>query len=153
PYTICEAFLIDLSVANPSVDDLKLFFAGSRGAEVTGACFTPDAQTIFINNQHPEDNATNDPRYAKSATIALRLNTTTAINDVLAGKGQGLNVHPNPSEGRVTFNKSTTGALFHYNGTFIKNISNATEMDFSDLNAGVYFFKSTDNEVTKIILK
>lgn len=153
PYVISEAFLIDLSITNPTVDDLKLFFAGSRAAEVTGACFTPDAQTIFLNNQHPEDNATNDPMYARTATIALRLNTTTAIDDILSDKVSGLSAHPNPSEGKVSFGKNVTGSLFHSNGTFIKNIHNVSEIDLGDLRSGVYFFKSTENEISKIILK
>lgn len=153
PYTICEAFLIDLSITNPTVDDLKLFFAGSRGAEVTGACFTPDAQTIFINNQHPEDATTNDPLYSKSATIALRVNSTLAIEDMLNDKNNGMNAYPNPTEGNVSFEKVVSGSLFTANGVFVKNITNASTINLSELNAGVYYFKSTNNEVSKILLK
>jgi secreted PhoX family phosphatase len=37
----------------------RLFFACPRGAEATGACFTPDGKTMFLSVQHPgEDSAT-----------------------------------------------------------------------------------------------
>ncbi|HWS75470.1 MAG TPA: alkaline phosphatase PhoX, partial [Quisquiliibacterium sp.] len=29
------------------------FLTGPRGAEITGACMTPDARTMFVNVQHP----------------------------------------------------------------------------------------------------
>jgi len=153
PYAICEAFLIDLSITNPKVDDLKLFFATSRGAEVTGAIFTPDAQTIFLANQHPEDATSNDPMYAKSAALALTVNTTTAIEDILDGKVSGLSAFPNPTSGLVTFPKVVSGSLFTTSGVFIKNLNNSTELNLSELNSGVYYFKSTNNEVSKIVVK
>lgn len=33
----------------------KLFFSGPLGCEVTGPCFTPDGQTVFVSIQHPGD--------------------------------------------------------------------------------------------------
>ena len=153
PYPMCEAFLMDLSIANPTVDDLKLFFTTSRGAEVTGAVFSPDGSTIFLQNQHPEEDKTNNPMYAKSATIALTANTATAIDDILSGKISGISIFPNPTQGMVTFNKVVSGSLFNGNGVFIKNIHNTTTLDMTDLNSCVYYFKSTTNEVSKIIVK
>ena len=45
--------------ANPYVDDdegvpeIRRFFTGVRGAEVTGVVTTPDQRTMFVNIQHP----------------------------------------------------------------------------------------------------
>ena len=33
--------------------DLRRFFVGPNGCEVTGIAFTPDNKSIFINIQHP----------------------------------------------------------------------------------------------------
>lgn len=68
-YNICEVFYLDLALANPSVDDLKLFANGSRNAETTGGVFTPDGSTYFVNNQHPS--SSNPAPWNKSATIAM----------------------------------------------------------------------------------
>ena len=50
--------------ANPYVDDadgvpeLKRFFTGVVGGEVTGVVTTPDQRTMFVNIQHPGESAT-----------------------------------------------------------------------------------------------
>jgi uncharacterized protein len=51
--TICEAFLLDLTLQNPTVNDLRPFIAGAADGELTGSVSTPDGKTIFINSQHP----------------------------------------------------------------------------------------------------
>lgn len=35
--------------------DLRRFFVGPNGSEVTGVTFTPDNKTVFVNIQHPEN--------------------------------------------------------------------------------------------------
>ncbi len=50
--------------------ELRRFFVGPNGCEVTGLAFTPDNRTMFVNIQHPE----NWP-YADDATIAAPAGT------------------------------------------------------------------------------
>ncbi len=40
-------------VANPETGEIKRFFTGVPGCEVTGVVSTPDAKTLFVNLQHP----------------------------------------------------------------------------------------------------
>lgn len=47
--------------------DLRRFFVGPNGAEVTGVAFTPDNTSIFLNIQHPG----NWPAYGSNDATAL----------------------------------------------------------------------------------
>ena len=40
-------------VANPATGEIKRFFVGPVGCEVTGVITTPDRRTMFVNIQHP----------------------------------------------------------------------------------------------------
>lgn len=42
--------------AKPTEANLKRFFVGPKGCEVTGITLTPDFKTLFINIQHPGEN-------------------------------------------------------------------------------------------------
>jgi secreted PhoX family phosphatase len=42
-----------LLVADPRRGALRRFLVGPRGCELSGACFTPDGRTLFVNVQHP----------------------------------------------------------------------------------------------------
>ena len=66
---INEVYWLDLSVPNPTVDDLALFLIGPSGCETTGSVFTPDYSTYFVDIQHPS--SSNPTPFNKSATIAL----------------------------------------------------------------------------------
>ncbi|MFZ5567257.1 MAG: PhoX family protein [Pseudomonadota bacterium] len=39
--------------ADPATGEIRRFFTGPRGCEITGATATPDGRTLFINVQHP----------------------------------------------------------------------------------------------------
>ena len=45
-------------VADPTTGDLRRFLVGPKGCEITGWTMTPDARTLFVNIQHPGENAT-----------------------------------------------------------------------------------------------
>ncbi|MDK8463663.1 PhoX family phosphatase [Marinobacter sp. SS13-12] len=42
--------------ANPVTREIKRFFVGPVGCEVTGVVSTPDVKTMFVNIQHPDGN-------------------------------------------------------------------------------------------------
>jgi len=44
--------------ANTRTGEIKRFFTGPTGCEVTGVVNTPDNRTMFVNIQHPEDGST-----------------------------------------------------------------------------------------------
>jgi len=42
-----------LLCCHPGTGEVRRFLTGPAGSEVTGAAFTPDARTLFVNVQHP----------------------------------------------------------------------------------------------------
>ena len=68
---ICEAYLLDIAVENPDIDDLVRFYAGPHGAELTGGNGTPDGKSILIDIQHPA---------SETAPYTSENGVTTALN-------------------------------------------------------------------------
>lgn len=70
--------------ADPQTGDIRRFLVGPKGCEVTGWTMTRDQRTLFVNIQHPGENATDPasptsqsswPRIGhrpRSATVAIR---------------------------------------------------------------------------------
>ena len=64
-----EIYFLEMSIANPTLDDLQRFMAAPRGCETTGGKFTPDGKTFFVSIQHPDKN--NTPPFDKTVVIAV----------------------------------------------------------------------------------
>jgi secreted PhoX family phosphatase len=64
-----EMFLLDLSIENPTIDDLFRFAVGPNRAELTGAMMSPDKSTLFFNVMHPI--YSNGAPYDRSVTVAV----------------------------------------------------------------------------------
>ncbi|MFO7529139.1 MAG: DUF839 domain-containing protein [Marinobacter sp.] len=60
--------------ANPETREIKRFFVGPVGCEVTGVVTTPDVKTMFVNIQHPDGNwpDSSDPRPRDATVIVTR---------------------------------------------------------------------------------
>lgn len=63
-----EIYFLDLSIENPTVDDLMRFCVAPRGSETTGVIFLPDGSMV-MNIQHPK--ASNEGVFTKSTTIVV----------------------------------------------------------------------------------
>lgn len=64
-----EIWWLDMSIKNPTINDLKRFLIGPVGCETTGGRFTPDGNTYFVNIQHPD--MENAFPFNNSVTIAI----------------------------------------------------------------------------------
>ncbi len=73
--------------ANPYVTDeagapeIRRFFTGVPGSEVTGVITTPDQKTMFVNIQHPGDGATSTWPHTDSITTTPRSATVIVTKD------------------------------------------------------------------------
>lgn len=64
-----EVFFLDLSIENPTPDDVKRFANAPMGAEMSGGVMSPDGSTLFINVMHPH--SSNGNPYNRSMTVAI----------------------------------------------------------------------------------
>lgn len=150
---VCELYLLDMDIANPTIDDLVRISATPLGAEITGAIMTFDGKTLLANSQHPA--TTNEGVYKNSLTYAITgwNNLVTAINEPEFNADGGFQVWPNPVSRELTFNTVTDVALFDMNGKLIRVIRNSQTADMSDITPGMYFLKNAAGETVKIIVQ
>jgi secreted PhoX family phosphatase len=64
-----EVYFLDMSIENPTVNDLMRFAVAPFGSETTGVIFTPDGKTMIMNIQHPS--VSNPEPFNKSCTIII----------------------------------------------------------------------------------
>ena len=151
---ICEVYLLDMNIANPTVDDLIRISVTPAGAEATGAVMSPDGKTMLTNSQHPS--SSNPGVYANSLTYAI-----TGWNNLLVSIKDQPNftdekkfqVWPNPVAREIQFNEVTDAAIFDMNGKLVRVFRNTQIANVSDLDAGIYFVKNADGEVVKLIVQ
>lgn len=150
----CEVYLLDLSIENPTIDDLIRLTAVPRGAEVTGAIQTSDGKSLLLNSQHPSVN--NPFPFNHSLTFALHgfdKLTITDLQDPNFEPTQELLVYPNPTRRAVFFNRTVDVAVYDANGKRIRVERNVSELNVSDLATGMYFIRTSEGETKKLIIQ
>ncbi len=164
---ICEVYALNLSVPNPTVNDLKRFAVFPRGSEATGGYFTPDYNTFFINVQHP--NTSNAPPFYRSITVAIKgFSALTGVEGQggLTPKEFSLNQnYPNPFNPSTTIKFSvpkdgnTAIKVYDVKGQLVKTLVNqriivgnySVDFNAAELSSGVYFYslEAQDYKETK----
>lgn len=151
----CEAFLLNLNVANPTINDLTRISVVPQGAEITGATFTPDGKTILINVQHPS--STNPFPYNHSLTYAIT-GWDKVIYDVVSvpqvdGSEEGFSIYPNPAFRELRFNTTTDIALYDVTGKRILVKRNVNSINVEHLEPGNYFIQNAGGETRKLVIQ
>ncbi len=151
---MCELYLLNLSITEPAIDDLIRLMIVPTGAEVTGARFLPDGNTLLVNAQHPNGN--NPYPFNHSLTMAVtgfkNFNITDLQNYTLPS-GEALQLYPNPATRLVQFNKRVDVALFNSTGKRIKVVRNTNQLPVNELQAGVYYIQTEDKEIKKLVIQ
>ncbi|MBU2874950.1 PhoX family protein [Marinobacter salexigens] len=67
--------------ANPATRDIRRFFVGPQGCEVTGVVTTPDVKTMFVNIQHPAKDWPfgNEGDHPRDATVIVTRNDNGVV--------------------------------------------------------------------------
>lgn len=154
---MCEMYILDMEVENPTVDDLIRLTQTPRGAEITGACATADGKSVLVNSQHPD--ASNPFPYNNSLTFAITgFDDSGAIGTLSAPDFDGTPdnafvIYPNPTERIVYFNKVTDVALYNILGQRVKVYRNVKSIDISGLANGTYLLKNKEGDARKLIIE
>ncbi|OSZ79382.1 hypothetical protein CAP35_14310 [Chitinophagaceae bacterium IBVUCB1] len=151
--TVCEAYLVDMSIPAPTINDLQRLTACSPGAEITGG-MQIDYETILFNAQHP--NTSNVAPYNNSLTYAITgFDTTKPVTSVmpLEVKSKNFTIYPNPVSRELHISQPMDVAIYNMNGQRLKVLRNVQKVDVSDMAAGVYFIRSADGETLKFIVE
>lgn len=148
----CEMYILDMSTANPTLNDLVRIAQTPVGAEITGARATPDGKTLLFNSQHPSSD--NPFPYNNSLTIALTgWDRSTVGLTELSQEQSSFNVYPNPTSRIVYFTETMDVALYDTFGKLIRVERNADHLDIIDLKAGTYYLKNNAGETKKLIVQ
>ena len=158
---LCELYLLDLDINNPTIDDLIRVTAVPAGAEITGAMPTPDGKSLLVNSQHPS--SANPFPYNHSLTFAIhgfdQLDTDNLAQDnpfealqfdAEVENDESFSVFPNPTTRIVYMNQTTDVAVYNNNGQRLKVYRNTNELDVSNFAPGVYYLQNAAGETLKL---
>jgi hypothetical protein len=149
----CEMFILDMEISNPGVDDLVRISHAAWGAEITGACATPDGKTILANSQHPA--TSNTYPYNHSLTFALTGFDKAPLSFFRQPEFDGteLQVFPNPASKIVYLSEVTDLAIYDITGKRIAVHRQVNQIDIEQYQAGTYLIKFEDGSTKSLIIK
>ena len=153
---MCEMYILDMDVANPTVDDLIRLTQTPRGAEITGACATADGKSVLVNSQHPD--GANPFPYNNSLTIAITgFDDPTALATLSSREfnfdSNKFGIYPNPTERILYLSETTDCALYDITGKRIGVYRNTKSIDISGIQTGTYLLKTSEGITKKVIIK
>lgn len=149
--SVCELYLLDLDIKGPEINDLIRVSVAPKGAEITGACATPDGKTLLVNAQHP---STNNPfPYNYSLTYAITGWDTDITASLTTPVKQDWSMYPNPVSRVLNLSTEMDVALYNLQGQRLMVYRNVKTIDVSDLTPGTYIIKTNKGETKKLIIE
>jgi secreted PhoX family phosphatase len=149
---VCETYLLDMNVSNPSLADLVRITACPPGAEITGA-IAIDSKTMLINSQHPA--VTNTPPYNNSLTYAISGwdGTPALSNDKFFDGTATFTVYPNPTARELHLSRRMDVAIYDALGKRMRVERDVELVNVSDFTPGVYFIRNTEGETLRFVVE
>jgi hypothetical protein len=150
--TTCEVYLLDMAIANPTLNDLVRIVATPRGAEVTGAIATPDGKSLLINSQHPSTSIAFPYNNSLTFVITGWDQVATSLERDLDGQ-TGFKMYPNPVSRFLQFEKPMDVALYDATGKRVLVARNTTVVDVQDLAPGAYVVMNGEGQSKTLIIE
>jgi hypothetical protein len=149
--TTCETYLLDMSILNPTFNDLVRLTACAPGAEITGAVMI-NGNTMLLNSQHPS--SSNNAPFNNSLTYAISGFNSSSVG-MLTNKmlDNEFGIYPNPTSRELNLNKTQDIAIYDISGKRIRVARDVISVDVSELNSGVYFIQNQDGKTIKFIIE
>lgn len=150
--TICEAYLLDMSIPNPTYNDVIRVAACAPGAEITGT-IALDSKTMLLNSQHPA--TTNTYPYNHSLTYAISGwdGLPTALNEIKKAGTATFSVYPNPVARELNLDKVMDVAIYNMAGQRLKVYRDVKSVDVTDLSSGTYIIMNDKGESLKFVVE
>jgi secreted PhoX family phosphatase len=150
--TICESYLLDMAIPNPTFNDLVRFTACAPGAEITGA-IALDSKTMLINSQHPAPS--NMYPYNNSLTYAISGwdGLPTALSEIKKAGTATFSVYPNPVARELNLDKAMDVAIYNMAGQRLKVYRDVKSVDVTDLASGTYIIMNDKGESLKFVVE
>lgn len=147
----CELFLLDMSITNPTISDLKRISVVPQGAEVTGACPTPDGKTLLVNSQHPS--SANPFPYNYSLTYAITGwdEAVTSLFETPELDADKFQMWPNPASRQLFLSDRSDLAIYNAQGQRMRVYRGVKEIDLNGFAKGSYIIR-TDKGITKKLI-
>ena len=149
----CEMYLLDMTIQNPTLNDLVRIAQTPVGAEITGIRATPDGKTLFFNSQHPS--SANPFPYNNSLTVALT--GWDKMDDVglemQEAQSNGFNVYPNPTSRYIYLDEAMDIAIYNSQGKLIRVERDTKMIDIMGVNPGTYYIKNEMGQTKKLIIQ
>lgn len=153
--TINELYWLDLSIADPQPDDLRRMLVGPAGAEITGARFTPDGRTMFVNIQHPS--TSNASPYNRSYTLAVwgyeAPPAGLAFDPPAFGRSDRLQVAVNAASRLAYFDRTVDVDLHNAAGRRLERHKGVRMLDIQHLAPGGYYLRFGNGEAHRLLLE
>ena len=152
--TIAEIYLLDMSVTDPTLDDLKRFAITPLGTEVTGITSSPDGSVLFFNSQHPDTSNTGDYKNSLTMMVTNLEDVITSIYENPSFEPEaGFQIWPNPAFKELRFNMTTDVAIYNAKGEKVRVERNTNVIDISELSKGSYWVQTIEGQVQKLIVE
>ena len=146
----CEIYMLDMSIPNPGVMDLKRLAVMPLGAEATGTASTPDGKTVFFNSQHPY--TSNPYPYNYSVTLALSgWDSLISAADDPVPTGP-LHVWPNPTSSLLYLDRTTSGIVYSLEGKVVRVLDKVRHVSFDNLPSGLYLLWPENGHSVRVIV-
>ncbi|MBU6324031.1 MAG: T9SS type A sorting domain-containing protein [Bacteroidetes bacterium] len=148
---LCELYLLDMSIANPTLSDLMRLTACPPGAEITGG-IAIDSKTILTNAQH--SNVDNPFPYNQSFTYAITgFDGTPAVNVNDFQGTSSFSIYPNPVAQELHLSRHMDVAIYDGLGSRVKVLRNVAVVSVVDLKPGVYFIRNAEGETLRFVVQ
>ncbi len=157
----CEIWMLDMSILNPTTDDLIRLAITPIGAEVTGVAFTPDGKSLLVNAQHP---ATSNP-FPNNHSYTFAIHGFDKLTEADLSEPTGnfgnaeidndniFHIYFNPTTRIVYFNQTTDAALYNQQGKRIAVVRSANHMDVSSLSVGYYTLQNEAGKKVNFVIQ
>ena len=77
----------------------------------------------------------------------------TSVKQLSSNQKSDFFIYPNPAKGEVNFNKMVSVEIYNMLGQMVLSASNVKSINIENLNNGLYIVKTSENEVSRLIIE